>query len=175
MNIVTKIFEKIEKMFLIISVFTLFIMMLWIFLDVMLRYFFHSPIPGTMELTGEYFMVLIIFLSLSYTYKENGHVRVDMLERRFPETIKLISNICTNLVVIALFALIFVANFDAGLEYFAKDVRSIGALEYPLAPALIITSIGILTITIRLILTTIQMTLTIIKKVKLKKRSFNEV
>ena len=46
--------------------------------DVFLRYFFHSPILGTTELT-EMMMICICFLGLAYCAKEDAHLKVDIL------------------------------------------------------------------------------------------------
>ncbi len=46
--------------------------------DVVLRYFFNRPIPGTIEII-ELTMVVLVFSSVAYTHVTNSHVRVEIL------------------------------------------------------------------------------------------------
>jgi len=147
-----KLFESMDKVTSGISAFTLFLMMVWIFVDVMLRTFFHRPIQGTIELTGEYLMVLLVYLSLSYTHKQDGHVKVTFLEEKFSKRIKNITKCMTNLFAACLFSFISILNFQEGLEYIEQNIRSSGVLSYPLAPALFIISLGMMMITLRLLI-----------------------
>src|SRR5699024_12720701 len=82
------VFEKIENVFINISLLSFFLMMLAIFADLTMRYVFNSPISGITELSGDYFMVLIVFLAISYTHTDNVHVQVDGIESRLSIKIK---------------------------------------------------------------------------------------
>lgn len=152
MRMVTNAFETLDKILFSISGFTMFVMMVWIFIDVMLRAFFNSPLTGTIEITGEYLMVLMVYLSLSYTHKYNGHVKVTFLEDRFSKKIKSIITFVLNIIAAYLFILIGSMNFKEGLSYMEQNITSVGVLGYPLAPALFIISIGTIMIAIRLLI-----------------------
>lgn len=54
------------------------LMVLVTFLDVFLRYFFNSPISGTIEIT-EFFMVIVFFTSVAYTQWNGGHIVMDVI------------------------------------------------------------------------------------------------
>ncbi|NJB67994.1 tripartite ATP-independent transporter DctM subunit [Desulfobaculum xiamenense] len=47
-------------------------------LDVVARFAVHKSIPGIIELE-EFFMAAIVFLSLAYTHKKDGHIEIDLL------------------------------------------------------------------------------------------------
>lgn len=164
MKKLTNFFEAIDKITSGIAAFTLFIMMIWIFVDVMLRNILNKPIQGTIELTGEYFMVLLVYLSLSYTHKHDGHVKVTFLEEKFSKGFKNMTKFITNLSAACLFLFISILNFQEGLNYMEQNIRSVGVLGYPLAPALFIISFGLMMITLRLLIEC--MTILFSKKVK---------
>nr|WP_242035112.1 TRAP transporter small permease [Mesobacillus harenae] len=130
--------------------------MIWIVSDVVARAFFNSPIPGTMEITGEYFMVLIVFLAISYTYKIGGHVNVELLQSKFSNRINGILKVICNLFIIPVLIMTVLANFNKGIEFFTEDIRTVSTLNYPLAPALMIITLGLVLLTLRLILETIS-------------------
>ena len=152
MKYLNKFLTKTDEFISKISAITIFIMMMWIVIDVVLRSVFHAPVSGTIEITGEYLLLIIVYLSISYTYKEGGHVSVELFENKFSEGIKKVIKLFTNLLTIIVFVLLGIANFQKGLDYFANDIRTTSLLNYPLAPALMIISLGVFLLVINLIL-----------------------
>ena len=71
--------------------------------DVVLRYFFNSPIPGTIEII-ELTMVVLVFFSIAYTHVTKSHVRVEVLSGVLKPSGKLIleSIACFNSIVVLL-------------------------------------------------------------------------
>ncbi|MDQ0273441.1 TRAP transporter small permease subunit [Cytobacillus purgationiresistens] len=143
-------FEFVERIIFNIGSVVLGVMMIWIFLDVLFRTIFNQPIPGTVELTGEYLMVLIVYLGLSYTLRQDGHVKVVFLYDKFSEKWKMRSDFITSLLATISFLFISVLNFNEFLVYLQYDIKSVGILGYPLAPALLLISLGSLILSIRL-------------------------
>lgn len=64
----------------------LFLLMALILVEVLTRYVLHSPL-GISDEMGGYMLVAITFMGLAYTWKEDGHVRVDLLISRLPKKI----------------------------------------------------------------------------------------
>ena len=156
MNLINKWLDKLDNFFAYISAATLFLMMFWIFVDVILRSFFNLPIIGTLEITGEYLLPIIVFFAISYTQKHKGHVNVDLIEKKLSKGLRKIIRLFSNLVCLFMYILLGILNFQQALEYFSSDIRSISLLNYPMAPALIIVSIGILLFSTRLLVESIN-------------------
>jgi TRAP-type transport system small permease protein len=156
MQLINKWIDKVDHFFVYISAITIFVMMAWIVLDVILRTVFNLPIVGTTEIIGEYFMAMIVYLATSYTLKHNEHVSVDFLQSKFPKLAKKICAIFTNLVALLFFIILGMNNFNEGLEYFEMNVKSASLLYYPLAPALMVISLGILLMSLRFIIDSIN-------------------
>lgn len=151
MNVLNKWLDKIDNLLAYLSSAVLFLMMLWIFVDVSMRYVFNRTITGTLELTGEYFMVIIVYGAISFTLKEHGHVSVDFIKNKLSTFKQKILELISNLLAMSVFIILGLNNFQKGLEYFVNDIRSVGLLDYPLAPALMIISLGIFLLTFRLL------------------------
>jgi TRAP-type C4-dicarboxylate transport system permease small subunit len=81
--------------------------------DALGRYLLNSPIPGTGEIIEDYFMIALIFLPLSYSFMQEGHVHVTMIERYFPGGVKRAVGKMNLLLSFALFGLIVLAGWDA--------------------------------------------------------------
>lgn len=57
----------------------------------------------------------------------------------------------TNLLAIIVFVLLGIANYQKGMDYFATNIRTTSLLNYPLAPALMIITLGVFLLVINLI------------------------
>lgn len=77
---------------------TLFAMMLLTTADVTGRYFFNSPILGTVELT-QLMLAALVFLSLPVVCWREEHVSVDLLDAVFPPRLIWIRQVIVNLIV----------------------------------------------------------------------------
>jgi len=80
-------------------------MMLLTFCDVMLRYFFNSPVTGAFEIS-EYLMVIVVSLNISYCAVEKNHISLTIVVDRFPQRIQEGTNIICNFLGLSLFSLI---------------------------------------------------------------------
>ena len=65
----------------------IFLLMLMVLVEVLTRYLMQAPLSIADELGG-YFLVSITFLGLAYTWKESGHVRVELVTNLLPERIR---------------------------------------------------------------------------------------
>ncbi|MDR5902998.1 TRAP transporter small permease subunit [Halomonas icarae] len=63
-------------------------MMLHVTADVIGKYFFNSPIPGTAEVVASYYMVTAVFLPLAWVEVSNGSIVVEVLYNLFPNIAK---------------------------------------------------------------------------------------
>ena len=77
---------------------TLFAMMLLTTADVAGRFFFNSPILGTVELT-QLMLAALVFLSLPVVCWREEHVSVDLLDSVFPARLIWIRQVLVNLIV----------------------------------------------------------------------------
>ena len=158
--------DKTDKFFNNVASFTLMVLMLWIVLDVFLRFGFNRPIPGTMEITGEYFMVIIVFLALSYTYKLGAHITIDIFSVKFPKLVQDLIKVVSNIFVIALMGYTFYVNLELAIENFQRNILTSSSLKYPMAPAYLILSFGFLLLSFRLVLETIATCWNVLKRPK---------
>ncbi|MFH1647795.1 MAG: TRAP transporter small permease [Chloroflexota bacterium] len=100
-----KIAVPFSKVLLVLGGFCLAVMMFLTTSDVTLRYFFNRPISGAFDIT-EYMMAVVFAFGLPYCIINKGHVRVDMLTRRFSEKAQAVINTLTTPLGLGLFTLI---------------------------------------------------------------------
>jgi len=88
------------------------LMILNVFYDVLMRYFFNDVDIGMQELEWHLFAAMFMF-GIGYTFKENGHVRVDIIYDQLSEKTQAIINIIG--------ALAFAVPFTVLILYFSWD------------------------------------------------------
>ena len=62
----------------------LVLMMLHVNLDVFGRFLLNSPVPGTLEIVSNYYMVAVVFLPLALVERQNAHISVELLSQHLP-------------------------------------------------------------------------------------------
>ena len=80
------VFEKIRKMGIMVAIISVFVMMLYITTDVIIRNFFPVNMVGTYEFTQAFLMPLIGFPAMPYAYQIGLLPRIVMVtDRAKPE------------------------------------------------------------------------------------------
>ena len=79
------------------------LMMLNVFVDVLMRYWFNNPSIAFQELEWHLFAAMFM-LGIGYTFKENGHVRVDIFYERFSAKTQALINILGIVICVLPFA-----------------------------------------------------------------------
>jgi len=147
-----RLLSVIEKLLLAIATAGLLLMMLSITFDALGRHFFNSPLRGNFELTSLYFMVILVFATLSSNYADGVHVRLDVvsegLKRRFGKNYtRAIALIC--LPIFGLFTWHVCIEAIAKFEHLETRM---GAIPFPIYLSYIWVAFGAFTLTLRFVL-----------------------
>lgn len=84
----------------------LIFMMLHIMIDVFMKYVFHAPVQGTLEIVSHYYMVIAVFFPLALVELRREQIVVDVFFNIFPRGLKLISVIICLILSVTIYALI---------------------------------------------------------------------
>ncbi|MFZ1816225.1 MAG: TRAP transporter small permease [Rhizobiaceae bacterium] len=144
--------DKLERVLLALATAGLVLMMLAISFDALGRHLFNSPFRGNFELTSLYFMVILVFGTLSGNYATDSHVRLDIvsagLKARFGGNYeRLIALIC--LPVFAMFAWY---STNEAIAKFAHLETRMGAIPFPVYLSYVWVALGACTLTARFVL-----------------------
>jgi TRAP-type mannitol/chloroaromatic compound transport system permease small subunit len=116
MNTVLKIIGKIIDILGNFCSVLMLLMIVNVFYDVIMRYFFNDVSIGMQELEWHLFAAMFMF-GIAYTLKEDGHVRVDIFYETMSAHKKAIINIFGSLVLaLPITLLIFYYSWDYTLE-----------------------------------------------------------
>ena len=115
--------------------------MLSVGLDVILRYFFNSPMIWVTEVT-ECLLLYITFLGTGWLLRDEGHVKVDIILNRLKPESTAFLGILSSLV--GIFVSIMLAIYGMGVtwNYLRRGIYTPTAMEIPVAAILLIIPIG---------------------------------
>ena len=137
------------------SVVLIFLTAIWIFGDVVGRFVFNQPIPGTTELVKTAILP-IVFLGVTYTLRKDGHIRTTVLIRRLPaRAASLITAIGSGLGIV-LFALMAYYGWEEAVKSWAvKEFEGI-QLRVPTYPSRFVMVLGCVLMTIQFCILFVQ-------------------
>ena len=117
-------FDKFADYIGTITAITMVLMILNVFYDVVMRYFFRSGSIGMQEMEWHLFSVIIL-LGISYTLKEDGHVRVDLIYDRLSARKKAMINMFGAVFfILPLALLVGISSIDNAVEAYISMEQS---------------------------------------------------
>lgn len=150
-----RILTRMERWLVTIAAVLNLIIMAVIVSDVVLRYFFHSPLIWATELIGWYLMVLVFYAALSGAFSHQSHIRVDILRARTSKRVQRLMEIVTCATAALAFCLIAqLAAARAWESFQGKEVMS-GIINWPSWPPPAFVALGAAIIALRLTLNTV--------------------
>jgi TRAP-type C4-dicarboxylate transport system permease small subunit len=105
MHSLQKICDAVTYLLLVIGASVLSAMMFLTTGDVILRYFFESPLPGAYEII-QYMMSIVVPFGIAYCAHEGAHVSVDILFAFLPGRVQSFLECINSLIVLLLFLLV---------------------------------------------------------------------
>lgn len=115
-------------------------MMFLMMADVVLRYFFGSPLSGAYEIL-QFMMSIVIPFGIAYCAHEKGHISVDILFALFPGRTQRILDCLTSFLVLLLFLVIAWQSVLYVKEIYEFGLTS-GILYIPAYPFVGATALG---------------------------------
>jgi TRAP-type transport system small permease protein len=146
-----KVIDKFDQYFIILSTICLFIIMVIVSIDGLLRQFFDAPIVGAYELVEKYLMPAMIFSAISYTWAKKGHIGVTVMYDKMPKAVKNITHLITLLLGMIVISLIGYTGMEKTMMAIAESHTTSGLIRWPLWLAYVWMPIGSFLFFIRLL------------------------
>ncbi len=117
------------------------VIMVFVSADVVGRYFFNHPIPGTYEFS-EVLLALIIFLALPYVQYLKANIAIKIISDRYPPRASMIFNVFCLLLGIVTFGLIAIQGLALFISSWEVYEISEGTIPFPIYPFKLFVPIG---------------------------------
>ncbi|SEA60311.1 TRAP-type mannitol/chloroaromatic compound transport system, small permease component [Desulfuromusa kysingii] len=121
---VERILDRFSDVIGWISAVLMLVMLVNVFYDAILRYFFRTGSIAMQELEWHIFSIVFLF-GISYALKEEGHVRVDVLYDGFSPKVKAIVNIAGTVFFLIPLAYLIIS----GSIWFVHESYSMGEIS----------------------------------------------
>ncbi|MDD5717324.1 MAG: TRAP transporter small permease subunit [Sulfuricurvum sp.] len=110
-----------------IAAVSLFLLVVLVIYDALMRYLFQSGSIALQELEWHLFDVIIL-LSIAYTFSHDAHVRVDIFYERFSSKTKALVNLFGSLLFVLPFSLLIIS---LGIDFVALSFSQMEASADP--------------------------------------------
>jgi TRAP-type C4-dicarboxylate transport system permease small subunit len=117
------------------------IMIIFVVSNVLSRFFFKKPLPGTIEVI-ELVAVVIVFFSVAYTESKRGHIYVELLVSRLSKRVQAVLASMMYFLAAVFFAVMGWRGGVLAWSYLVPRVRETYVLSIPIAPFLFVIALG---------------------------------
>lgn len=156
--------KKLENILSMISATTLFIIMIIVVFDVLMRYVSGKALFWSYELISVYLLVIVFFFALSSTLTSDSHIAVDILHIKLKSGTRHLFLAIGYWLSSMVFALILItSSVEAWSSYVSNGVTD-GIIEWPLWLSWAIVPIGVSLLLLRILFRAIGHTLSFLTR-----------
>ena len=85
------------------------LMMLHVTADVAGRYLFNAPLPGTIVVVANYYMIIIVFLAIGVAEERQSHITVDIVTDLMPPRPRSMFSVFASVVTLAVVLVLMIS------------------------------------------------------------------
>lgn len=111
MLFVGKLLSGVTRIASLLSTICIVVMMLHVTADVIGRYVFNAPLPGTIVVVGHYYMIIVVFVALGVAEEKRAHISVEFLTDLLPNRAQIWVVVFGGLVTLAVFSLLAYSGY----------------------------------------------------------------
>lgn len=126
-----RMITRVETLFAAVADLSIFVIMMIVFSDIVMRYLINRPIAWAYDVISLYLMAAAFFLSLSSTYAAHGHVSMEIFVRLLPPRGQSLTEIVTCVLAIPLFGLMAWVGAERAYQHWADNDAISGLIAWP--------------------------------------------
>ncbi|WP_158970706.1 TRAP transporter small permease [Chachezhania sediminis] len=92
------------------------LMMLHVTADVVGRYLFNAPLPGTTVVVANYYMIIVVFIAIGVAEERQSHIAVDALTDLLPERPRMAFAQFATLVTIVVTVILMISGWTEAVK-----------------------------------------------------------
>jgi TRAP-type C4-dicarboxylate transport system permease small subunit len=110
------LFSKLNSIPVLLSGAAVIAMMLHVCADVIGKYLFNAPVPGTITIVTDYYMPIVTFLPLAYVHRLGSHISVEVVTNLFSTRVQYHIHYFGMAISLMVFALLTFTTFEEALK-----------------------------------------------------------
>lgn len=167
LDAIVKLLDRAEAVAVTFAAIAIFLIMIVVVIDVVLRYFFNSPLAWAYEFVGIYLMGVAFFFGVSDTLRRNHHVNVDILYMNFSLTARRAWKLIAWLLTSVMFAMMFAVIARTAWNRWQNMNVVAGEIPWPTWVPAAVAAVGLALILIRLVIGTFALGMVLVQGGKL--------
>jgi TRAP-type C4-dicarboxylate transport system permease small subunit len=92
------------------------LMMLHVTADVLGRYLFNSPLPGTIVVVANYYMVIVVFIAIGVAEEKRSHISVEFLTDLMPQRPRTILSVLASALTVAVMVVLMISGWSEAVK-----------------------------------------------------------
>ncbi len=92
------------------------LMMLHVTADVLGRYLFNAPLPGTIVVVANYYMVILVFIAIGVAEEKRAHISVEFLTDLMPPRPRTALSVFASLLTVGVMAVLMIAGWEEAVK-----------------------------------------------------------
>lgn len=153
-----KLTERLTHLLGWVAGLTVVLMMLHVMIDVIGKYVFNAPLPGTAEVVAAYYMIACVFLPLAWVEASGGSIVVEVIYERCSPAVQAVMLKIADVVCIVYYAVLGWFSWDVAMRAWRIDETVDGIWRITTWPAKFLLPFGfalaVVVILLRLVLGT---------------------
>lgn len=134
---------RISQVAAIVGAGILAVMVLQVFGDVALRTIANQPLPATLEIVSNWWMVALSFLGLMYAKTRNEHISVSLLSETVPIRMRYLVQLSIELITIVILGLLAYHSLNAAIDAMRLRETASGIFPIMIWPARFFLPVGV--------------------------------
>lgn len=106
-----RLFDRANFVPVVLSGGAVALMMVHVCIDVVGKFLFNAPAPGTITIVTEYYMPILTFLPLAYVHRRRAHISVEVLTKTLSPRLQFHIHHLGLVIVLVVFALLTWTTF----------------------------------------------------------------
>ena len=116
MFLIGRLLSTLAKASSLIGTICVILMMLHVTADVAGRYLFNAPLPGTIVMVANYYMVVLVFIALGVAEEKRAHISVEFVTDMMPERVQNGFSVFSGILTVAVIGVLMVAGYKEAVK-----------------------------------------------------------
>jgi len=92
------------------------LMMLHVTADVLGRYLFNAPLPGTIVVVANYYMIILVFIAIGVAEEKRAHISVEFLTDLMSKPVRGILSVFSGVLTVAVIAVLMIGGWSEAVK-----------------------------------------------------------
>jgi len=92
------------------------LMMLHVTGDVIGRYLFNAPLPGTTVIVAHYYMIVLVFIAIGVAEETRAHISVDVFTDLLPDKIRNALSVLSGIITCAVIIILGISGWNEAVK-----------------------------------------------------------